>query len=65
MVHSTVVVFIVVSTILIVTHYVTKIRLDYYSDKPVRLYLIRASIGIIPAFLLASLLFYMFALLNS
>ncbi|MGE7184098.1 hypothetical protein ACQKKK_08865 [Peribacillus sp. NPDC006672] len=62
MVHSTVVFFIVVSTILIVAHYVTKIKLDSYTDQPVKLYLIRASIGIVPAFLLASLLFFMFAL---
>ena len=65
MVNSTVVFFIVVSTILIVSHYVSKIQLDNYTSKPVKLYLIRASIGIIPAFFLASFLYVILGLLNN
>ena len=55
-------IFIVVSTVLIVSHYVSKIQLDQYASKPLKLYLIRAGIGIVPAFLLAGLLYYLLSM---
>ncbi|PQD94332.1 hypothetical protein CYL18_14970 [Pradoshia eiseniae] len=52
-------VFIVLSTLWIVSHYVNKIPLDHYASNPIKLYLIRAGIGIVPAFLLSGLLYYL------
>ena len=60
--YSIAAIFIVVSTALIVSHYVGKIQLDHYASKPIKLYFIRASIGIVPAFLLAGLLFYLLSI---
>ena len=65
MAHSSIVaVFIVVSTILVVSHYVGKIQLDQYANKPVKLFLVRASIGVIPAFFMAGLLYFIIAMLS-
>ena len=64
MVHSIVAVLIVVSTILVVSRYVGKIELDRYANKPGKLLLVRASIGVIPAFLMAGLLYFIIAMLS-
>ncbi len=65
MINSTIAIFITVSSIIIVSYFVSKIQLGHYTSSPVKQYMIRASIGIIPVVLLASFLYVMLSLFNN
>ena len=63
MISSTVAILITASAILVGVYYVNQLELTRYQSSPVKLYLVRASIGVVPVFIGAMLLYFLLSLI--
>ncbi len=59
MISSTVAILVAVASILVVSNYVKKLKFTKYESSSVKLYLVRAGVGIVPVILLASMVYFL------